>query len=57
MLSTAKSFTDEPKSIIPERKNDNASMPSASPNSGIEIISEFWEDGNDNVRFAGRGSR
>ncbi len=57
MLSTAKSFTEEPKSIIPERKNERARIPSASPNSGIEIISEFSEDGSERVTFAGKGSR
>ena len=45
ILSTAKSFTDDPKSIIPERKNDRARIPSASPNSGIEIKSEFCPSG------------
>ena len=57
ILSTAKSFTEEPKPIIPERKNDNARIPSASPNSGIEIRSEFSDDGRDIVRLAGNGDR
>ena len=57
MLSTAKSLTEEPKSIMPERKKERARIPSASPNSGIEMMSEFSEDGSERVAFAGNGSR
>ena len=53
ILSTAKSFTEEPKSIIPDKKKDKARIPSASPNSGIVIMSEFSEDGRDSVTLAG----
>ena len=57
MLSIAKSFTEAPKSIIPERKKERERTPSASPNSGTEIMSDFSEDGKKSVTFAGRGSR
>ena len=56
MLSTAKSLTDEPKSIIPDRKKDRDKTPSASLNSGTDINCELFVEGNEKVTLAGNGS-
>ena len=52
-----KKFSNGSVHSVLKRKKERDRIPSASPNSGIEIISEFSEEGKDIVTFAGNGSR